>query len=334
MILLKSHKGSALLISLAVMMLLFSVVLLSVNSSITETELSFNQVHSDKAFYVALAGVERATAMLETDAEWRTGFAQEHFEDGLFTVIMMDSTVNPNLKDTLAVRSVGEYDEARRIIEALMVRYNYHPLYNHAIYAGNFTEYDSTLPPDSQNWVSTMDFGGDGAEADIVIGDVHFNGDLNFGDDSQLNGQGTAGGDYTGNAPTGGSESDADYLEPPDLSVPDYENTSDFVISDASPWDGNGYLPPTDPRHIFVKDYRTDLESRFGYIKENAGEWKVNGVIMEALRFCDTHGYEVPALAEYLESIGLPSIYLELDYNEATLAQLRTRVQAFTEVIG
>ncbi|MFC1967735.1 2-hydroxyacyl-CoA dehydratase subunit D [Chloroflexota bacterium] len=82
------------------------------------------------------------------------------------------------------------------------------------------------------------------------------------------------------------------------------------------------------------KDYMTDLENRFGYLKGHAGDWKVNGVILEALRFCDTHGYEVPALTEYLESTGLPSMYLELDYSEATLAQLRTRVQAFTEIIG
>lgn len=264
-----SQNGSALLISLAIMMLLFSAVLLSVNSSITETELSFNQVHSDKAFYVSLAGVERAKAMLDFDDDWRTGFAQESFEDGLFTVILVDSTINPNLMDTLLVRSVGEFDYARSIIEALLVKYDYHPLYNHAIYAGNFTEYDSTLPPDSQLWVSTMDFGGDGASSDIVTGDVHFNGHLNFGDDSELHGAGTAGGDYTGNPPTGGSESTADYLEPPDLTIPNYENTSDFFINDTSSWDIDGQLPPTDPRHIFVKDFRTDLATTPGYTFDN-----------------------------------------------------------------
>jgi len=82
------------------------------------------------------------------------------------------------------------------------------------------------------------------------------------------------------------------------------------------------------------KDYMTDLGNRFGYLKGYAEEWNVNGVILEGLRYCDTHGYEVPALTHYLDSIGLPNIYLELDYSEATLSQLRTRVQAFIEVIG
>jgi len=82
------------------------------------------------------------------------------------------------------------------------------------------------------------------------------------------------------------------------------------------------------------KDYMTDLENRFGYLKDYASEWKVNGVVLEALRYCDIHGYEVPGLKDYLDSIGLPSIYLEHDYSQSALAPLRTRVQAFLEVIG
>ena len=82
------------------------------------------------------------------------------------------------------------------------------------------------------------------------------------------------------------------------------------------------------------KDYITDLENRFSHLREYAGEWHINGVLLQALRYCDTHGYEVPGLRHYLDSIGLPSIYLEHDYTETALAQLRTRVQAFLEIIG
>ena len=82
------------------------------------------------------------------------------------------------------------------------------------------------------------------------------------------------------------------------------------------------------------KDYMTDLENRFGYLKDYAREWNVNGVILQTMRYCDIHGYEVPGLRDYLDNIGLPNIYLEYDYSQAALAQLRTRVQAFLEVIG
>jgi bcr-type benzoyl-CoA reductase subunit C len=82
------------------------------------------------------------------------------------------------------------------------------------------------------------------------------------------------------------------------------------------------------------KDYKKDLASRFSYLGDYAGDWKANGAILEAVRYCDSHGYEVPAVKEYLSSIGLPSIYLEHSYSEAALAPLRTRVQGLLEIIG
>jgi len=82
------------------------------------------------------------------------------------------------------------------------------------------------------------------------------------------------------------------------------------------------------------KDYMTDLKNRFSHIRDYAKEWNTNGVILQVLRYCDTHAYEVPALSHYLDSIGLPSLYLEYDYTAAALAQLRTRIQAFLEIIS
>lgn len=82
------------------------------------------------------------------------------------------------------------------------------------------------------------------------------------------------------------------------------------------------------------KDYMRDLEVRFSYLRDYAKQWQVKGVILHALRFCDIHGYEVPGLKDYLDKVGLPNTYLEPDYTEAALAPLRTRVQAFLEVIS
>ena len=80
--------------------------------------------------------------------------------------------------------------------------------------------------------------------------------------------------------------------------------------------------------------YKADLEARFGYLGKFAKDWNVNGAILQVLRYCDSHGYEVPQIKDYLESIGLPNIYLEHDYSKAGLAPLRTRVQGLTEIIG
>ncbi len=80
--------------------------------------------------------------------------------------------------------------------------------------------------------------------------------------------------------------------------------------------------------------YKADLEARFGYLGSFVKEWNADGAILQVLRYCDSHGYEVPQLRDYLESIGLPNIYLEHDYGRASLAQLKTRVQGLTEIIG
>lgn len=80
--------------------------------------------------------------------------------------------------------------------------------------------------------------------------------------------------------------------------------------------------------------YRGDLETRFGYLGSLVKDWNVNGVVLQALRYCDSHGYEIPQLKDYLDGIGLPNIYIEHDYSRAAFGQLMTRIQAFTEIIG
>lgn len=83
-----------------------------------------------------------------------------------------------------------------------------------------------------------------------------------------------------------------------------------------------------------TESYKKDQEVRFGYLKDYAREWNVNGVIFESVKYCDTHGYELPAIKEYFDDLGIPNMYLEHEYTKIALAPLRTRVQAFLEMIG
>ncbi|MBI4294748.1 MAG: 2-hydroxyacyl-CoA dehydratase [Chloroflexi bacterium] len=77
-----------------------------------------------------------------------------------------------------------------------------------------------------------------------------------------------------------------------------------------------------------------DFESRFSYLKQYAQEFNVAGVILYIIRYCDTHELDVPSIRNYLEAAGYSVLHLEDDYSVTTIGQLRTRVQAFTEVIG
>jgi bcr-type benzoyl-CoA reductase subunit C len=80
--------------------------------------------------------------------------------------------------------------------------------------------------------------------------------------------------------------------------------------------------------------FQGDIQARFGDIGRYASEFKVDGAILYVYKFCDPFGFEVPARKAYYESINVPMLYLEDLYSAGTIGQLRTRIQAFLEMIG
>lgn len=79
--------------------------------------------------------------------------------------------------------------------------------------------------------------------------------------------------------------------------------------------------------------YQNNLEERFGHIRQFIKDFKVDGVILFIYKYCDPFGFEVPAAKSYIESLGTPVLYLEDEYSMSTLARLKTRVEAFLEMI-
>ena len=80
--------------------------------------------------------------------------------------------------------------------------------------------------------------------------------------------------------------------------------------------------------------HQEDLENRFGYIYQLARDFKVQGVIFFILRYCDTHCFDAPDVKEYLEGKGLPVLQIEEEYPISGIGRLKTRVEAFCEMIG
>jgi benzoyl-CoA reductase/2-hydroxyglutaryl-CoA dehydratase subunit BcrC/BadD/HgdB len=76
-----------------------------------------------------------------------------------------------------------------------------------------------------------------------------------------------------------------------------------------------------------------DLENRFGYIRRFIEDWGAAGAIFYIVRYCDTCELEGPDLKEYLNGLNLPVLMIEDDYSTSTMGQLRTRIQAFLEMI-
>ena len=80
--------------------------------------------------------------------------------------------------------------------------------------------------------------------------------------------------------------------------------------------------------------FEGDVQSRFGDIGAYAKEFRVDGAILYIYKYCDPFGFEVPARKAYYKSINVPLLPLEDVYSAGTIGQLRTRIQAFLEMIG
>jgi bzd-type benzoyl-CoA reductase N subunit len=62
-------------------------------------------------------------------------------------------------------------------------------------------------------------------------------------------------------------------------------------------------------------------------------ESKCQGVIFVFLKFCDPHAFDYPYLKEMLAAQGIPTLLLELEEQIAGHGQLRTRCEAFLEML-
>jgi benzoyl-CoA reductase subunit C len=76
-------------------------------------------------------------------------------------------------------------------------------------------------------------------------------------------------------------------------------------------------------------------QKRLEFVMEQAERARVDGAILEFIKFCDLHGTDNALLKRDLEKAGIPAIELERQYGPlADAGRIRTRVQAFLERIG
>ena len=72
---------------------------------------------------------------------------------------------------------------------------------------------------------------------------------------------------------------------------------------------------------------------RLAYIGEMARAFDVDGIIFERMLFCNLWGGETLPLDEGLQEMDIPMLLLDREYIPGAIGQLRTRLQAFTEMI-
>jgi benzoyl-CoA reductase subunit C len=80
--------------------------------------------------------------------------------------------------------------------------------------------------------------------------------------------------------------------------------------------------------------YQESLKTRFGHLKRYIKEFNVEGAILFIYKFCDPYGFEVPAMKSFIESAGIQVLYIEDEYSTSSLGRVKTRIEAFLEMIA
>lgn len=70
---------------------------------------------------------------------------------------------------------------------------------------------------------------------------------------------------------------------------------------------------------------------RIGYL---INMYQIEGVIHYTLKFCDNVLYNIPRTKMFLNEKGIKSLFIEGDYTSSSIGQVRTRVEAFIEMLG
>jgi benzoyl-CoA reductase/2-hydroxyglutaryl-CoA dehydratase subunit BcrC/BadD/HgdB len=78
----------------------------------------------------------------------------------------------------------------------------------------------------------------------------------------------------------------------------------------------------------------TPNTERLDNVAAMAKELQVDGVIHYALMFCQPYGHEAIKIEKKLQREGVPMLAIETDYSMEDVAQLKTRVEAFVEMVS
>lgn len=75
-------------------------------------------------------------------------------------------------------------------------------------------------------------------------------------------------------------------------------------------------------------------KERIENINQLIKEYNVQAVVHNVLQYCHTYNIEAAAIDTSLKEIGIPSIKIETDYSQEDVGQIKTRIEAFAEVMA
>jgi bcr-type benzoyl-CoA reductase subunit C len=125
------------------------------------------------------------------------------------------------------------------------------------------------------------------------------------------------------------------------------ENTGCIVVDDDLCVGTRSFLQPSspggDPMDVLTRSYmsRTPCPAihKPGYdpaatLLEKVKNSKADGVVFLITKYCDPFGFDYPYLCEKLEEAKVPTLMLEVEQHLPVPEQLRTRMEAFVEILA
>jgi len=74
-------------------------------------------------------------------------------------------------------------------------------------------------------------------------------------------------------------------------------------------------------------------EDRINWLLNKVKEWKINGVIYYVVRGCMLYAMEYTRVKKVLDKLNVPVYYLDTEYTREDVGQMKTRVEAFLEML-
>jgi len=88
-------------------------------------------------------------------------------------------------------------------------------------------------------------------------------------------------------------------------------------------------------RHLFKPQCMrmADLGKKIEEINRDIEKYNISGVIFISQKFCDNTLLFYPLLRQNLNTLKIPSLFLEIEHNNLSAGQIKTRIQAFIEIL-
>lgn len=125
------------------------------------------------------------------------------------------------------------------------------------------------------------------------------------------------------------------------------EESGGVVVTDDLCTGTKGYWDPVE-KNIFTTDQLISIADRYLMntcacftpntarvvrLKQFSEDWKIDGIIYHVSQACHTYGMEQRAVNREFDAIDIPVLNIETDFSQEDVEQIRTRIEAFMELI-